>query len=273
MSIHYCKGLREISSHYQTYIFDIWGVVHNGVQLFPGVKECLEKLKEEGKTVCFLSNSPRAGDHHVRFFDALGIGSDLYSFIYTSGDALTDALDQCPVIKKDDPFFFIGDEMLHQSVWQSLPGERVPIIEEASYVLCSSPMPKYEAVLKGALDLNLPMICSNPDRAAIHGEEKVVCAGAIAHEYETMGGAVFYCGKPEPFVYHNILKRLGNDASQVLAIGDGLFTDIKGARGVNLDCVFIHGGLHGLDVSVNELDAWFEEKGIIPTHVMDGVSW
>lgn len=269
MSIHYLKSLQEISNQYDTYIIDIWGVVHNGVQLFPGVKECLERLKAQGKTVCFLSNSPRAGCNHVEHFKTLGIGEDLYSFIYTSGDALLDALKVCPNLSPEDPFFFLGREGLHQSVWEGLPGERVPVVSEASYILCTAPMEGHKRVLEDGHALGLPMVCSNPDRAAIHGGERILCAGSIAEDYESMGGRVFYCGKPELLIYDLILEKLGKPNTQkVLCIGDGLFTDIKGAQTVGLDSVFIQSGLHDAEVAPGELDNWFSQHGIAPRYVL-----
>lgn len=274
MSIHYCHGFKEIAPQYQTYIFDIWGVIHNGAQLFPGVHETLTMLKEHKKRVCFLSNSPRAGSHHEGFFAALGITRDLYDFIYTSGDGLFTAIENSVHATLNDPFFFMGDEMLHKPVWESLPGERVPLLEEARYILCTGPMEGSQRILQEALSLNLPLVCSNPDRFSIEGNTKTLCAGSIAESYEKMGGTVIYCGKPEPFIYQSIFRKLGDpELKSLIAVGDGLFTDIKGANGVGLDSVFIHGGLHSDDVSFEGLDDWFGAEGIRPQYVMPGVMW
>jgi HAD superfamily hydrolase (TIGR01459 family) len=273
MSIHYSKGFEELSPQYHTYIFDIWGVIHNGIQLFPGVLETLRMLKTQGKQICFLSNSPRAGGHHERFFESLRLTRDLYEFVYTSGDGLLDGIVHSSSISLNDPFFFMGDEVLHQPVWQSMPGERVPLLEEAKYILCAAPMDGAHRVLQKALPLGIPLICANPDRAAIKGDTKVACAGSIAYDYEQMGGQVVYCGKPEPFIYENLFKKLGHPALEsMLAVGDGLFTDIKGANGMGIDSVFIHGGLHSA-VAFPELEEWFAIRGITPQYVMSSVQW
>ena len=273
MSIHSLKGFKEIAPKYHVYVFDIWGVIHNGVEIFPGVLETLTMLKQQEKQVCFLSNSPRAGIHHERFFSALGIDRALYDFIYTSGDALFQAIANCPSVSLEDPFFFIGDEMLHQPVLSSMKGEWVPVLAEARYILCTAPMVGSHAILQEALTLGLPLICSNPDRFAIQGNEKIPCAGSVAEAYEKMGGHVFYCGKPEPFIYRSILEKLKNpDLKTVLAIGDGLFTDIKGAQGAGIDSLFIHAGLHN-DIPFLELEEWSATNDIAPQYMMNRVRW
>ena len=272
MSMHYCQSFQELAPKYETFVFDIWGVIHNGVQLFPGVKDCIEALHKAGKRVCFLSNSPRAGANHETQFSSLGIDRSWYDFIYTSGDALQEALKICPDVHPTDPFFFIGDEHLHAPVLESMEGERAPIMEEARYILCTAPMMGYERFLEEGKAAALPLICSNPDRSALHGGARVVCAGQIAYEYEQRGGTVFYCGKPELFVYETLLKKLGNpNKSSVLAIGDGVFTDIQGACGAGLDSVLIDSGLHSQ--IEGGLESLCKEHNLLPTYKMDQVAW
>ena len=242
--------------------------MHNGVVLFPHVKETLNALKDQGKQVCFLSNSPRAGWHHEAFFKSLGVDPELYEFIFTSGDGLVAALDLCKGVKRNDPYFFIGDDMLHQPVIESMEGPRVETPEEATYILCTAPMMGYAHRLKESLPLKLPLICSNPDRVAIHGDQRIVCAGTVAHDYEKMGGDVFYCGKPEPFIYNALFKKLGlQDLSRVLAVGDGPFTDIKGANAMGIDSVLIDSNLHDEKTFTKAL------THIHPTYGMREVCW
>lgn len=270
----YCQGFKEIHTLYDTYIFDIWGVIHNGIQLYPGVLSCLEQLHHQKKTIAFLSNSPRAGIHHERIFTAFGIPRNLYEFIYTSGDALNTALEKTPSLSLTDNFFFLGDEQLHQTVWQGMKGQRVPVMDEAAYLLCTAPTPNDLKILKEAILLNLPMLCSNPDKSAIVGTEKIACAGTVAENYEQMGGTVIYCGKPERFMFESILDRLGHpEIQKTLMVGDGLFTDIKGAQTVNLPSAFIQGGLHAQDPEAKDLKTWFESQGITPTYVLPSVVW
>jgi HAD superfamily hydrolase (TIGR01459 family) len=269
------KGFKDIAPLYDTYVFDIWGVIHNGVQLYPGVLNCLEQLNQLKKRIAFLSNSPRAGSpHHEQFFEALGLRRDLYEFIYTSGDALTMALEKSPTLSKTDDFFFLGDDTLHQSVWQGMQGQRVPLLNEAAYILCTAPTPHQRKILEEARTLNLPMLCSNPDRFAVKGSTKILCAGSVAEEYEHMGGAVIYCGKPERFMFESMLERLKNfEVETTVMVGDGLFTDIKGAKTVGLPSVFIQGGVHADEEASHDLKAWFTSQGIVPTHVMPSVRW
>ena len=80
----------------------------------------------------------------------------------------------------------------------------------------------------------MPMICANPDIVIHRGETLIYCAGALARRYEELGGAVVYAGKPYPPIYDRALALAERargapvDRRRVLAIGDGMKTDIAG---------------------------------------------
>jgi ribonucleotide monophosphatase NagD (HAD superfamily) len=74
------------------------------------------------------------------------------------------------------------------------------------------------------------------------------CAGAIADRYEELGGRVEYYGKPYPAIYRHAMQLAGDPPpADVLAIGDGLNTDILGAARMGYDCVYVTGGISGGD--------------------------
>jgi ribonucleotide monophosphatase NagD (HAD superfamily) len=93
------------------------------------------------------------------------------------------------------------------------------------------------------------MLCANPDVIVDIGHARIYCAGAIAEAYVRDGGEAFYFGKPHPPIYALARRRLGpllgedvpND--DVLAVGDGIATDVAGAMGEGIDCLFVAGGL------------------------------
>lgn len=97
------------------------------------------------------------------------------------------------------------------------------------------------------------MICANPDIVVERGERLIWCAGALARLYEDLGGEVAILGKPHAPIYDAAMKRLatlaGEDVAKedVLAIGDGLPTDIRGAVSQDLDVLFITAGIHASD--------------------------
>jgi HAD superfamily hydrolase (TIGR01459 family) len=105
---------------------------------------------------------------------------------------------------------------------------------------------------------NLLMICANPDIVVERGDRLVWCAGALARLYEDLGGEVAILGKPHAPIYEAGLRRLaehtGSDIAKedVLAIGDGLPTDIRGAVSQDIDVLFITAGIHASDFGPSE---------------------
>ena len=45
------KGLRSIFSEYDVFFIDIWGVLHNGLNLFKNSVEVLEELEKNKKNM------------------------------------------------------------------------------------------------------------------------------------------------------------------------------------------------------------------------------
>ena len=94
----------------------------------------------------------------------------------------------------------------------------------------------YENFLAEAHARGLAMICANPDRAVVRGDRLVPCAGLIAEAYERRGGRVIYFGKPHAGAYAACFERLdGTPRHRILAVGDGLPTDIAGANAAGID--------------------------------------
>ena len=72
-----------------------------------------------------------------------------------------------------------------------------------------------------------------------------------------MGGESLYFGKPHPPIYDLARRRLaelGHDLpnARILAIGDGIGTDISGAMGEDIDSLFITGGLAAEETKTGE---------------------
>jgi HAD superfamily hydrolase (TIGR01459 family) len=108
----------------------------------------------------------------------------------------------------------------------------------------------YVGLLSELAARKLSMICANPDHMVERGDRLVWCAGALASLYERQGGWVIYAGKPYAPIYELaaeiIAERAGRKLSrnEILAIGDGIHTDMAGATGFGLDAVFVASGLH-----------------------------
>ena len=246
-------GLAPIADHYDGYLVDLWGVMHNGVTPYPAAVACLTELKRRGKHVLLLSNAPRRSEEAKRRLVAMGIERALFDELITSGEATWQDLKAF-----DDPFYDgVGRHCLpiiSRSDAGMLEGLDLTIArrpEEADFVLAigiegpGDKLEKFLPLLQASIARRLPMVCANPDLEVMRGEAREICAGTIAGAYEQMGGRVRYHGKPHPGVYRRCFAMLaGVPKSRILAVGDSLRTDIAGAAGAGIDGLLILGGLH-----------------------------
>jgi HAD superfamily hydrolase (TIGR01459 family) len=247
-------GLAEIADEYNHFILDIFGVLHDGLRPFTHTLDTLHHLKQGGKQICLLSNSPRRAHNAADQLKYMGITSDLYDHIVTSGESTHQAL-----INPEDDFhrqcgracWAIGHSIAHE-ILHGISGLKLlngP--EHASFILNAIPgtspteVRALKAKLSQAVDMDLPMICANPDLVVHIGENLHECAGTFASVYEEMGGRVVYHGKPHKAVYDRAHSLLGSpDKSRILAVGDSIHTDITGARNFGIHSVLNLGGIH-----------------------------
>jgi len=229
---------------YRLILCDVWGVVHDGVQLYPGVAERLKQWREQGRCVELLTNAPRTADAVEQQLARIGLPRDAYDFVATSGEAGIEAL-----LAIGKPVGFVGTA----GDRDILEGRGIRIAEDAEFteLACTGteearPDPQqYREDLERWVERDVHMHCLNPDRVVVRGGVPEACAGAIADIYEMMGGRVTWYGKPFPAIYAHALHLAGNPPKdEVLAVGDGLQTDILGAARQGFDTVFVAGGIH-----------------------------
>jgi HAD superfamily hydrolase (TIGR01459 family) len=234
----------SLDPKYRLILCDIWGVVHNGVELYPGAAERLRQWRSDGRCVILLTNAPRTEEAVEQQLERLGLPSDAYDAIATSGEAGIAALNAL-----GEPVGFIGTS----GDREVLEGRGVRIAVAAAFtdLACTGirekePDPQqYRAELEKLVARDVHMHCLNPDRMVVRGGVPEACAGAIADIYQMLGGRVTWYGKPFPAIYEHALHRAGNPPSdEVLAVGDGLQTDILGAARMGFDTVFVAGGIH-----------------------------
>ncbi len=274
ITIKHCKGLQEVYANYDYFIIDIWGVVYDGYDAFPGVIDCLKNLKAHRKNVGFLSNSPRRSYLLKEIFERLGVPKEYYDFIYSSGDAVVEVVESGEHFDPNSDFIYIGSDEKNGPLDQELPGNPIDNYAAAQYVLCAGLVDGYQEKMEMALKYNLPMVCSNPDMKVMKKDEVIICPGSIAKEYEEKGGQVIYIGKPKKYVYDKMLEKHGTkDRNKVLAIGDGLFTDIKGANDYGIDSALINSGLHHKDLSDKSMEEMLQKNRIYPTYITDAFKW
>ena len=244
-------SIKELGSRYRAWLVDIWGVMHNGHRAFPGAVAATRTFRAQGGIVVLLSNSPRPSTSIQEQLRRLGVPDDAYDATVTSGDLTRHELAK----HHRATVFHLGPER-DRPIFDGLDVERGPH-ENAELVVCSGLFDDeteepgdYAGLLRELAARQLPMICANPDHMVERGDRLVWCAGALAQLYEQQGGPVIYAGKPYAPIYHLALETIGKLAGmsvamdQVLAIGDGVNTDIAGAAGVGIDAVFVASGLH-----------------------------
>lgn len=246
-------NLQSLLNHYQGFLFDIWGVIHDGHHPYPGVVSLINDLIAENKQVIFLSNAPRPG--HVLIQKLIDYGINIHrDNILSSGDVLRDQLKHFndPVFTNlGKRFYHLGAERNHD-ILDGLDVLVTENLEEAHFVLLTAyideeeDLNQHDAFLKKALDLNLPLICANPDKDVVNGHKIRYCAGFLAEKYEKMGGKVHHYGKPHPAIFVNAIQLLKDrgvgERNKILMIGDTLETDILGAKNAGIDSALVLAG-------------------------------
>lgn len=251
------NNLSEISNNYDLILCDIWGVIHNGVAQYETAVNALIKFKQNGGKVVLISNAPRPSVQIPAQLEALGIGADSYDAIITSGDATIISAHEI-----GSKAYKIGgpkDDFMFKTI-----GAEYTDAQNAEYIICTGlrddlneTTKDYIKELETLKNLNLTMICANPDKIVQYGDRLIECGGALAEYYENIGGKVIMAGKPYPPIYDLAFAAAGKfEKSRTLCIGDGINTDVRGAFNQQLDCIFVTGGIHAAELSTNNaLDA------------------
>ena len=272
---------------YDVLLCDVWGVVHNGVAAFAAACEALTRFRAGGGTVILITNAPRPGAAVQRILDRFGVPHDAYDAITTSGDVTRG----------------IVESRLSERVFHLGPRRDLPIFagldvtfappETADYVVCSglfddaTETPEnYRELLAAMRARSLFMVCANPDIVVERGDTLLYCAGALADAYVELGGEALYCGKPHAPIYEVALGMAaacrGGEVpprSRVLAIGDSIRTDLKGAASFGVDCLFVTSGIHAEEFGGREapdlsaVNAMFAAAGVAPKALTRKLEW
>lgn len=275
------QGISEIATHYDVYIFDLWGVIHDGVTPFPKTLQVMKNLKDLDKQIYLLSNSPRRSVQNAEHLASMGISTDLYNGAYTSGEDCH----HCLKLRDNEWYQTLGKKLFHIG-----PERNISTFEGIGYTMVDSPfeaefvlvtgtdgwfedLSPYHDVLEECLMNGLPMVCANQDLIIHRQGRALICAGTIARRYEELGGEVFYHGKPSQEMYQRLCETyaIKEPKSKILMIGDSLLTDIPGALQYGIDALFIKDGIH-INEGGNE-QALFAKYGVVPTLSMQMCRW
>ena len=281
------KSLHEISNFYNAYIIDIWGVLWDGIEAYEYAKETLEQLKKNKNHIILLSNAPRRTQIVEKRLQSIGIYSSLYDTIVSSGEVCRECFldDHKKLSKIGYSYYFIGQDT-DKGITSNLKIREQKNMKNANFLLvCGTrdfdhTLDDYKKELNQALALNLPFICTNPDKIVVRKEGKlIICAGILAEYYKKHGGRVVYFGKPYEDVYKKSLNFFNSlddsiNTSNILVIGDSLETDILGANSNGLKSLLIADGIHKKQLyekkklSLNLLTNLSNNFGIFPDYLI-----
>jgi HAD superfamily hydrolase (TIGR01459 family) len=282
----FTERFSSLAPAYDVALCDVWGVVHNSIVSFPEPCAALQRYRAGGGTVIMITNAPRPGDEVIRFISRLGVPRDAYDGIVSSGDVTRAYV----ASHLDQTVFRIGPER-DTPIYEGLAVRFAPV-ESADYVVCSGLFDDETETAEDYRDLlgklrarNLFMLCANPDVVVERGEKLVYCAGAIADLYRTLGGEVLYAGKPHRPLYDQALAQAAavrgkpTPLARVLAIGDSVRTDLAGAIGLGVDCLFVTAGIHSEDFGGRDdpdlaaIGRTFAAAGMMPKAITHRLRW
>lgn len=243
-------GLSQIAAAYDGILCDVWGVLHNGVAAWPGAIDALTRYRKAGGHVVMITNAPRPHGPVISQLASLGVPDGVFDSVVTSGDVTRSLIEA-----KSRKVFHIGPEH-DMKIYEGLAVEIVPL-EKADSVVCTglfndrTETPEdYRDMLADIRARELPFICANPDIVVEMGDTLLWCAGALARDYRNLGGESFVVGKPHRLIYERATVMLeaaagrAIDRRRILAIGDGMPTDVAGAASYGIDLLYVSAGIH-----------------------------
>ncbi len=280
-------ALSQIAAGYDALLCDLWGCLHNGHAPYPAAVAALQAFRRGGGRVVLLTNAPRPWTSVTRHLDRMGVPKDAYDLVVSSGDATQEAMLAGLAGRR---VHHIGAPKDESFFTEAAPAEalatitRVPL-SEAEGIICTgladdlTETPEdYAATLHAAHGLGLTMLCANPDIVVDYADTRLWCAGALARDYEAMGGRALYFGKPHAPAYDLARRRLadlGCAADRLLAVGDGIDTDVRGGLAEGIDTIYVSGGINAADFGpdplspdLGRLQAWLAARQLTPTYTL-----
>jgi len=265
------EGLRAVAKNYDFFFIDLWGVIHNGIRLHENAIKVLIEISNIKKSYVLLTNAPRPNNTVKIFLKKMGMDKSILDKVYTSGEA---ALNYLKKNHLNDKFYHIGPPR-DFDLFLDFKKNKKENINESNYLLCTGLFDKYDQDLDYYKELfgsfiSKKMICTNPDLVVDRGEKREFCAGSVAKVFEKIGGQVVYFGKPFPEVYN---QSIGHNKKKVLAIGDNLNTDIKGANNMNYDSMIIANGIHKQEIEKEGIEKISKNYNVVVNFLQSELKW
>ena len=275
------SSIAPLAETSEAWIVDIWGVMHNGARAHAAAGDACRRFRAKGGIVVLLSNAPRPFSAVVPHMTSLGVDPDAYDTGVTSGDATREMIADW----QGRPLLHIGPER-DRGLFEGYD-VRFAAPETAEVAICSGlyddskeTPADYAGLFEGLRARQVPMICANPDILVERGEQLIYCAGALAADYEAKGGKVTYAGKPYGPIYDRTLREIARlkgrpvAKENILCIGDGVETDLKGAHNAGFRSVFIASPIFLPDgLSAPALTKLFADRPFSPIAALSTLAW
>jgi len=272
------SGLKPLVNDFDLFLIDQYGVLHNGIEPYPGAIDTLERLKSKNKRVVVISNSGKRAGVNVNRLATLGFDNSLFDNVITSGEVAFQRLvtplrdsttKSCYLISRDNDV----------SAIDGLDLRLVKDASKAELIIIGGSEPErhsedaYRDILHQAAKRSIPCICTNPDKKMLTGTGLRFGAGRIAEIYEELGGTVEWIGKPHSAIYHHILD-LHSDCStdRVLSIGDSIEHDIVGGKNINAKTLLVLTGINA-GVTADEIQDQFRKFSATPDYISPELAW
>ena len=264
-------GFKSIINDYDIFYIDLWGVVHNGINLHKNAIEVLKEITKVKKEYVLLTNAPRPNFTVTKFLKKMGMDDKISNHVFTSGEA---ALSYLKKLNTTDKFFHIGPPR-DFDLFNDFRNNQSKLISDCQYLLCTGLFDDHDKDLNYYKELlekhiNKKMICTNPDLIVDRGDVRELCAGSVAMVFEKMGGEAVYFGKPYPEVYNNSTDNL---KKKILSIGDNLNTDIKGANLLNYDSLLISNGIHKQEIKDKGIEEVAKQYEVVVNYTQSDLKW
>ena len=264
-------GLKSIIDNYDIFYIDLWGVVHNGINLHQKAVDTLIEISKVKKEYVLLTNAPRPNKTVKIFLEKMNLDKEIRDKVYTSGEATLTYLKKNYLNKK---FYHIGPTR-DFDLFVDFKDCKTKSVEDSTYLLCTGLFDDHDEDLSYYQKLfekhvNKKMICTNPDLIVDRGKKRELCAGSVALVFEKMGGEVIYFGKPFPEVYN---QSINNKNKKVLSIGDNLNTDIKGANFLNYDSLLISNGVHKDEINKDGIEKVSRKYEVVVNFIQTELKW
>ena len=265
------EGLRSIFRNYDLFFIDLWGVMHNGIELYKEAVNVLTEISESKKNYILLTNAPRPKKNVENFLKKIGLEKNKREKVFTSGEAALNFLKKKHLMHS---FYHIGPPR-DFDLFIDFKKNKTKEIIKSDYLLCTGLFDDFDKDLNYYKELLInctskKMICTNPDLIVDRGEKREYCAGSVAMVFENLGGQVVYFGKPHPEIYNQSIEV---SKKKIIAIGDNLRTDIRGANNMNYDSLFITEGIHKNEIQNEGIDNVLKKYDVKTTYYQSALKW